>query len=162
MSIPNKRLTRFLFAGSSAVATDTLVYFLLLNFLPPSIAKTISFLTGTFIAFIINKRWTFEKPGRPLSEGLKFAILYLLTLGVNVGVNHSALFLIPGANIQAFCTATCASTAVNLIWQKTWNFGVNVNVKSLIETFSSSEKFSFAKSESLLIMSILISMIVFF
>jgi len=106
----------------AAIATDTLVYFLLLNFLSPSIAKTISFLAGTFIAFIVNKRWTFERSGRSLGEGLKLAILYLLTLGLNVGVNHFALFLIPGANILAFFAATGMSTIINFIGQTKWVF----------------------------------------
>ena len=61
MSQVKKELKRFLVAGISAVGTDLVTYYILLNFLSNDVAKTISFLLGTVVAFVINKYWTFEK-----------------------------------------------------------------------------------------------------
>ena len=57
-----RELNKFLVAGLSAVGTDLLVYYLLLNFLSSEVSKGISFFTGSVVAFIINKYWTFKKP----------------------------------------------------------------------------------------------------
>ena len=59
MNKTKKELKRFLLAGLSAVATDLATYYILLNFIPHDLAKTISFLLGTILAFIINKYCTF-------------------------------------------------------------------------------------------------------
>ncbi len=58
--MPNKKeLFRFLVSGCSAVATDMGVYYLLKNFLNPDIAKGISFIAGTVVAFLLNKSQRF-------------------------------------------------------------------------------------------------------
>ena len=115
MSKIKKELQRFLVAGISAVGTDLITYYILLNFLSADIAKAISFLLGTVVAFVINKYWTFEK------EMLQFGILYSITLGANVMTNKivldstEILFL-------AFLIATGVSTVLNFIGQKWWVF----------------------------------------
>jgi len=61
MSQIKKELKRFLVAGISAVGTDLVTYYILLNYFNTDFSKGISFLLGTIVAFIINKYWTFEK-----------------------------------------------------------------------------------------------------
>lgn len=121
MSQIKKEMKRFLVAGISAVATDLGTYYLLLGYLDPAIAKTISFLMGTIIAFIINKYWTFEKHERSYSEVVKFALLYTATLFANVATNEIVLnqFHIV---FLAFLIATGVSTILNFIGQKWWVF----------------------------------------
>lgn len=121
MSKIKKELKRFLVAGLSAVGTDLGIYYLLLNFLESYIAKGISFLAGTIVAFIINKYWTFEKKEKSYIEMIRFSILYSLTLGVNVLTNKLVLDN-SGIVILSFIIATGVSTVLNFIGQKFWVF----------------------------------------
>jgi len=121
MSKIKKELKRFLVAGVSAVGTDLVTYYILLNFLSHDIAKAISFLLGTIVAFVINKYWTFEKYEKSYKEMFQFGILYSSTLGANVLTNKIVLnnteivFL-------AFLIATGVSTVLNFLGQKFWVF----------------------------------------
>jgi putative flippase GtrA len=117
-----KEMGRFLVAGFSAVGTDLAIYYLLLNFLDHSSAKAISFLSGTIVAFIINKYWTFEKKKKSLKEAASFLLLYLSTLVINVTVNKLSLSILPGWVFFAFLAATGTSTVLNFIGQKWWVF----------------------------------------
>jgi|TARA_B110000503_G_scaffold56406_1_gene90398 putative flippase GtrA len=121
MSKIKKELKRFLLAGLSAVATDLATYYILLNFIPHDIAKAISFLLGTILAFIINKYWTFEKYQKSYKEMMKFGILYSLTLGANVMTNNIVLEY-TSLVFLAFLVATGVSTVLNFIGQKWWVF----------------------------------------
>ena len=121
MSRINKELKRFIVAGFSAVGTDLGTYYLLLTFLPHNIAKAISFLLGTIVAYVINKYWTFEKKEKSYSEIIRFAILYSVTLGTNVLVNKLVLDK-TSILMLAFLVATSISTVLNFIGQKFWVF----------------------------------------
>lgn len=116
-----KELQRFLVAGLSAVGTDLGSYYLLLNLFAHNIAKTISFLLGTIVAYIINKYWTFQKTEKSYPEIFRFAILYSLTLGANVLTNKFVLDN-TGVVLLAFLFATGVSTVLNFIGQKFWVF----------------------------------------
>lgn len=123
-------LKRYLFAGVSAVACDTAVYFLLVSVVTPSAAKAISFVSGTIVAYLLNKFWTFKKPKRSHTEVAKFVTLYVLTLGANVAVNRVVLDVLPrvlpalaGFGVQiGFVAATGISTVLNYLGQKFWVF----------------------------------------
>jgi putative flippase GtrA len=121
MSKVKKELKRFLLAGLSAVGTDSVAYYVLLNFLSLDIAKAISFLCGTIVAFIINKFWTFEKHEKSYKEVITFILLYSATLGANVLTN---MFVLEKTNLVflAFLVATGVSTVLNFIGQKWWVF----------------------------------------
>ncbi len=121
MSQIKKELKRFLVAGFSAVGTDLATYYILLNFFNTDIAKAISFLLGTIVAFIINKYWTFEKHEKSYAEIAKFGILYSATLGANVITNKIILDMF-NITIVAFLIATSVSTVLNFIGQKWWVF----------------------------------------
>jgi len=121
MSQIKKELKRFLVAGISAVGTDLATYYILLNFFNTDIAKTISFLLGTIVAFIINKYWTFEKHEKSYKEIVKFGLLYSATLGANVMTNKIVLDIF-SITILSFLIATGVSTVLNFIGQKWWVF----------------------------------------
>lgn len=118
MNSLSKEIPRFLVAGFSAVGTDMLFYYLLLNFLSHSPAKAVSFLSGTVVAFFINKYWTFGKKQKSYKEICLFACLYLFTLSVNVGINRLLLGLFPNRVFLAFLAATGTSTVLNFVGQK--------------------------------------------
>ena len=117
----NKQVKRFLAAGFSAVGTDLITYYIMLNFLHHDIAKAVSFLLGTIVAFVINKYWTFEKHEKSYKEMLQFGVLYATTLGVNVLTNR---FVLDTSEMVflAFLIATGVSTVLNFTGQKWWVF----------------------------------------
>jgi putative flippase GtrA len=78
--------------------------------------------SGTVVAYFINKFWTFKQNKKSVSEVLRFAILYFLTFLANVGVNKMALNILTGSTIIAFLFATATSTLLNFIGQKYWVF----------------------------------------
>ncbi|MGE4457261.1 MAG: GtrA family protein [Arcobacteraceae bacterium] len=121
MNKTKKELKRFLVAGLSAVGTDLVTYYILLNFFHHDVAKAISFLLGTIVAFVINKYWTFEKHEKSYKEIFQFGLLYTFTLGANVIVNKLVL---DNTNIVflAFLVATGVSTVLNFLGQKYWVF----------------------------------------
>lgn len=121
MSQLKKELKRFLVAGFSAVGTDLITYYLLLNILDHDIAKAISFLLGTIVAFIINKYWTFEKHEKSYKEIFQFGLLYTATLGANVFTNKIVLEY-TSIILLAFLIATAVSTVLNFLGQKFWVF----------------------------------------
>ena len=117
-----KEIPRFLVAGFSAVGVDLLVYYVLLNILSHSPAKALSFISGTFVAFVINKYWTFERKEKSYKEAIQFAALYFTTLIINVSVNKISLGLFPNLIFLAFLIATGFSTILNFLGQKFWVF----------------------------------------
>jgi len=123
-----KQIVRFLFAGCGAVGTDTVVYFLLvhkfLDYFGHDQAKFISFLSGSCVAFVINKFWTFESKEKSIFEVVAFLVLYVTTLGLNVSVNHVVLQVSNHMAILAFLIATGCSTVANFLGQKYWVFRV--------------------------------------
>ena len=118
-----KELRRFLIAGLSAVGTDFITYYIMLNFLHLyiDIAKTLSFILGTVVAFVVNKYWTFERYEKSYKQIFQFTILYSTTLFVNVMVNRLALDFAE-LFFLAFLIATGASTILNFVGQKWWVF----------------------------------------
>ena len=116
-----KELKRFLIAGLSAVGTDFVTYYIMLNFLYHDIAKILSFIMGTIVAFIINKYWTFERYEKNYKQIFQFTILYSITLFVNVMVNRLILDFAE-FTFLAFLIATGASTILNFVGQKWWVF----------------------------------------
>ena len=122
--INKKELGAFLISGCLAVGTDFLVYFFLqtVYLWPASVAKALSFLAGTLVAYGLNKYWTFKQPGRSVREAGKFCLLYAITLGINVSVNKGVLAFFPQALLWGFLWATGTSTGLNFIGQKWWVF----------------------------------------
>lgn len=121
MSKIKKELKRFLVAGVSAVSTDLVTYYILLNFFSTGVSKGISFFLGTVVAYVINKYWTFEKHEKSFREVIQFGILYGCTLGVNVLTNKIVLDY-TSVVFLAFLVATGVSTVLNFTGQKFWVF----------------------------------------
>jgi len=56
----NKELLKYIFVGLSTVLIDFLIYKFLIKFIVIYLAKTISFLSGTFFSYQLNRTWTFK------------------------------------------------------------------------------------------------------
>ena len=122
-----RQLRRFIVAGVCAVATDTTFYFTLTALLENQVAlsKSVSFIAGTIVAYLINKYYTFEQKHYSTNELIRFAMLYVSTLLVNTSVNSLVLFLLTEEfKIIAFLCATGTSTILNFLGQKYFVFKV--------------------------------------
>lgn len=113
-----KEILKFLVGGGTAVIIDFLVYkILMIMGIERTSAKTISFICGSIVGFIINKYWTFKSPKFQIKEILKYTILYIITAFINSQVNKYTLLLF-GSEFFAFLCATGVSTILNFLGQK--------------------------------------------
>lgn len=117
-SINKQEILKFLVGGGIAVIVDFFTYkiFMMLG-LERTIAKTLSFICGSIVGFIINKYWTFKSPKFQIKEILKYTVLYILTAFINSQVNKYTLLLF-GNEMFAFLCATGVSTILNFLGQK--------------------------------------------
>ncbi|MCD6046811.1 MAG: GtrA family protein [Gammaproteobacteria bacterium] len=128
-------LSRFIIIGIIATLFDFSLYSIghrWLN-LPYAMAKTFSFICGSCLAYFLNKHFTFKQEKHQAGQMLRFVILYVLTMLVNVAVNSSSIALLTQKIsiawltkseilIFSFVIATGTSTVLNFIGQKFWVF----------------------------------------
>lgn len=118
MSKTRTQIVRFFFTGLLVVLVDATAYSFLLASFAPSSAKAIAFVCGTIVAYLANKFWTFKKRGFSLSEAASFFALYVVSLGINVGINEVFLRIPPYSLLLAYLCATAASATFNFLGQK--------------------------------------------
>ena len=120
MSGVSREVFRFSISGIGAVFVDFITYYVLIDFLSFSLAKGISFLTGSLVSFTANKYWTFEKHEKSAIEVVKFYSLYVFSLGMNVVLNSLVLDYNVDLIYIAFLVATGVSVVINFIGLKYW------------------------------------------
>ncbi len=124
----------FLAVGSTTVLVDLCAYLLLLRAgLPFAWAKGIGFVVGMAFAYVANKIWTFGHVRPVRTSLLRFILLYLMTLLLNVAANHLVLVLLAGragAVPLAFLVATGASAASNFIGMKLFVFRASPAIRN--------------------------------
>lgn len=120
----NKEFGRFLVTGIGAVLTDFIVYQLLCFIISVDIAKSLGFIAGSILAYIVNKLWTFEQTEKSHSELIRFIVLYTSTFVINVLVNRMSLNFLQSeySTELAFIVATGTSTVLNFIGMKFFVF----------------------------------------
>lgn len=118
-----QEILKFLVGGGTAVLVDFFTYklFMLIG-MERTIAKTLSFICGSMVGFIINKYWTFKSSKFQINEILKYSILYIVTAFINSQVNKYILMLF-NSEWFAFLCATGVSTILNFLGQKFLIFG---------------------------------------
>ena len=122
----NKELLKYIFVGLSTVLIDFLIYKFLIKFIVIYLAKTISFLSGTFFSYQLNRTWTFKSGGKTLSQFLKYLIVHITSLVLNVFINSLLLntfsknyFL---SYEVSFLIATLTSATYNFLFIKIFIF----------------------------------------
>lgn len=123
-----RQVVRFLVSGVLATLADAAVYFTLVHTVLDgrySVAKGLSFVVGTAVAWILATTWTFAGARRDAGRAGAFLALYLLAFAVNVAGNRLALaglfalaVPVPLATPVAFVAATACSTVLNFFGQK--------------------------------------------
>ena len=113
-----KEILKFLVGGGTAVIIDFLTYkiFMILG-IERTIAKTLSFICGSIVGFIINKYWTFKSSKFEIKEILKYIVLYIVTAFINSQVNKYILLLFESEMFALLCE-TVDSTILNFLGQK--------------------------------------------
>jgi putative flippase GtrA len=85
------------------------------------------------VTYTLNKLWTWKQRDRSNARLLKFAVLYGVSLFLNVFTNSTLLYLLneykdildlPFKYLIAFVGATGMSAVVNFVGQKFWVFRV--------------------------------------
>ncbi len=122
----NKELLKYVFVGLSTVLIDFLIYKFLIKFIVIYLAKTISFLSGTFFSYQLNRTWTFKSGKKTLSQFLKYLIIHITSLVLNVFINSLLLntfsknyFL---SYEVSFLIATLTSATYNFLFIKIFIF----------------------------------------
>ena len=122
----NKELLKYIFVGLSTVLIDFLIYKFLIKFIVIYLAKTISFLSGTFFSYQLNRTWTFKSGGKTLSQFIKYLIVHITSLVLNVFINSLLLntfsknyFL---SYEVSFLIATLTSATYNFLFIKIFIF----------------------------------------
>ena len=122
----NKELLKYIFVGLSTVLIDFLIYKFLIKFIVIYLAKTISFLSGTFFSYQLNRTWTFKSGGKTLSQFIKYLIIHITSLVLNVFIN-SLLINTFSKNYflsyeVSFLIATLTSATYNFLFIKIFIF----------------------------------------
>ena len=122
----NKELLKYIFVGLSTVLIDFLIYKFLIKFIIIYLAKTISFLSGTFFSYQLNRIWTFKSGKKTLSQFIKYLIIHITSLVLNVFINSLLLntfsknyFL---SYEVSFLIATLTSATYNFLFIKIFIF----------------------------------------
>ena len=124
--LKNKELLKYIFVGLSTVLIDFLIYKFLIKFIVIYLAKTISFLSGTFFSYQLNRTWTFKSGKKTLSQFIKYLIIHITSLVLNVSINSLLLntfsknyFL---SYEVSFLIATLISATYNFLFIKIFIF----------------------------------------
>lgn len=114
----------FIIAGILAVLTDYLLYIFFKNFINISLAKGISFFCGVIVSWVINSNLTFKNNHKIILKFIKYIIVLLFTMSLNIVVNNFFLYLliIKYKVSLSFLIATICSTVSNFIFFKYWAF----------------------------------------
>ncbi len=117
-----KEILKFLVGGGSAVLVDSVTYFIMTALgVEVWLSKTISYILGAAVGFVINKLWTFESKKFSKSEIVKYIILYACSAFMNSLINSIVLNLFKNT-VFAFLCATGFSTIMNYLGQKFFVF----------------------------------------
>ena len=121
-----KELIKYIFVGLSTVLIDFLIYKFLIKFIVIYLAKTISFLSGTFFSYQLNRTWTFKSGKTKLSQFIKYLIIHITSLIINVFLNSLLLNTFPKnyylSYEVSFLIATLTSAIYNFLFIKKFIF----------------------------------------
>jgi putative flippase GtrA len=115
-----KQLSRFCQSGVLALATDSMVYFTLLNFCPYNLSKGISFFCGTSVSYIANNFWTFERESIQINDLFRYFSLYGFSLILNVYLNDLCLNFLQQSLTVSYGIAAVICIVFNFMGQKFW------------------------------------------
>ena len=117
-----KEFVRFSVAGMIVTVTDFSIYYFLFHFLSFSLAKGISFTCAGILGYLLYKYWTFKHHQPSYSEVVRYTLVSLLALEVNVFTNQSVLNVRADPVYIALGIATVVTSLVTFVGFKWWVF----------------------------------------
>ena len=118
-----QEIIRSSIAGPFIGATDFGIYYLLIHFLPFSLAKAASFTCAGAVAYLFNKYWIFQTGEPPSYVQIgRYWIINFVALGINVLTNQMILRAQPGAVFLALVIATALTSLFTFACFKWWVF----------------------------------------
>jgi len=120
------QLMRFAVVGGLASVVDAGLYAtLIVAGSSLALAKALSFIAGTTVAYIINRRWTFQA-ATSRRRFVAVVALYAITFAIQVGINSAMVAVLPHQQWwrlpAAFVIAQGAATSINFVAQRTLIF----------------------------------------
>ena len=130
-----KELIKYLLVGLSKVFIDFLCYKILIKFILVYLSKTLSFLTGTLWSYQLNRTWTFNSGKPRFSQFIKYLIIHISSLVINVFINSLILKKMPENYFLSyeisFFIATVTSATYNFFCIKNFIFkNIKLNIES--------------------------------
>jgi len=112
----NIELLKYIFVGLSTVLIDFLIYKLLINFIFIYLSKTISFLSGTLFSYQLNRTWTFKAGKTKLPQFIKYLIIHITSLVLNVFINSLILKTFPKNYFLSYEISFFIATTISAIY----------------------------------------------
>lgn len=94
-------LTKFGIVGGLSFLIDISVYYLLSQFLPTAVAKSLGIIVATYVNYQLNKHWTWGQKDSKKGRLAKYLLLYLVSGLTNVATNEFLLYSLPDAELAA-------------------------------------------------------------
>jgi putative flippase GtrA len=111
-------IVKFIMTGGLCTCIDFSIYMCLSTVIGISYAKCISMFCSCTVSFFLNKFWTFrDKKSYTVRQVLKFAIVQLINISVNVGSN-TIIYELTQIKILAFVFATLSAMTINYLLQR--------------------------------------------
>ena len=129
----NRQIKFFLFIGFMTVVVDFLVYQTLISLilLQVALAKGLGFVSGTLFSYFANRFWTFSDTEHAKHSAIRFALLYCMTLMINILVNAGILDIFRDLTLVeniAFLLATATSAVINFLGMKWLVFNSKIHI----------------------------------
>jgi 1,2-diacylglycerol 3-alpha-glucosyltransferase len=115
-------LSRFFISGLIVVATDLGCYYLFSLMISHPLAKGISFLVGAVLSFLLNKYWTFKQSFFSRSEIVRYIVVNMLALALNMCANYMFLIITNYAVFISFVCTTFLTALFTFLTFKFWVF----------------------------------------
>ena len=122
----SNQVVKFIIIGVTVVLIDYISYIFLLNIFDNYVfSKGISFILGSIFSYVLNRTWTFNNSIHSYKKLLKFSILYISTLLINVFTNYIILLFFENHIYKiyiGFLIATLISASINYLVMKYFIF----------------------------------------
>ena len=115
MNKPLTQIITFVLVGMISFSTDLIFYLGFQSVLDSSAsnAKIFSYILGSIVSFILNKKYTFKIKSKGFSYIILFCVVYLISLFFN-SIIHDTLMLFVEKS-YAFIIAYVVSVVINFI-----------------------------------------------
>ena len=119
-----KEIFRYLIVTPFIGLTDFGVYFLLIRFLPHSVAKAISYIIANGTGYLFNKYWIFKRKHKQAAapEAGRYLIVDGVLFAANVAINQGMLFVTHHAVFLSIAAASIVTALLSFTFKKLWVF----------------------------------------